>query len=165
MYDFPKCTMFLQKWILNLQDLPQSQNFETVPVYIVWQYYPHDNIVCIHMCDEYIKSIDSGVCHKPWSILWPIVQAYSLTIEDQVFQFVPSINILEQSGSKLLTIHLCLPILPFKFRDRPSKDLELCKAAPLSCLPVLSIAQCIFEHVLPCRGTTLLFCVKLFPHR
>ena len=31
-------------------------------------YYPHDNIVCIHMCDECLKSIDSGVCHRLWSI-------------------------------------------------------------------------------------------------
>ena len=60
MYDFRKCIMFLQKWILNLQDLPQSQSLETVPVCIVWQYYPHDNIVYIHMYDEYMKSIDSS---------------------------------------------------------------------------------------------------------
>ena len=60
--------MFLQKWILNLQDLPRSQSLETVPVCIVWQYFPHDNSVCIHTYDEYMKSIDSGVCHKPWSI-------------------------------------------------------------------------------------------------
>ena len=40
-YDFRKRTMFLQKWILNLQDLPQSQSLETVPVCIVWQYFPH----------------------------------------------------------------------------------------------------------------------------
>ena len=46
---------------MNLQDLPQSQSLETVPVCIVWQYYPHDNIVCIHKYDEYMKSIDSGV--------------------------------------------------------------------------------------------------------
>ena len=64
MYDFQKCTMFLQKWISNLQDLPQNQNLETVPVCIVWQYYPHDNTVCIHKYDEYMKSIDSGVCHR-----------------------------------------------------------------------------------------------------
>ena len=63
------CTMFLQKWISNLQDLPRSQSLETVPVCIVWQYFPHDNIVCIHTYDEYMKSIDSGVCHRPWSIL------------------------------------------------------------------------------------------------
>ena len=30
-----------------------------------------------------MKSIDSGVCHRPWSIFWWIVQAYSLTIEYQ----------------------------------------------------------------------------------
>ena len=55
--------------ILNLQDLPQSQSPETVPICIVLQYFPHDNIVCFHSCDEYVKSIDSDVCHKPWSIL------------------------------------------------------------------------------------------------
>ena len=31
-YDFRKCTMFLQKWISNLQDLPRSQSLETVPI-------------------------------------------------------------------------------------------------------------------------------------
>ena len=51
----------------NLQDLPQSQSLETVPVCIVWQSYTHSNTVCIHMCDECMKSIDSGVCHKLWS--------------------------------------------------------------------------------------------------
>ena len=69
MYDFQKWTMFLQKWISIFQDLPRSQSLETVPVCIVLQYYPHDNIVCIHMCDECMISIDSCVCHKLWSIL------------------------------------------------------------------------------------------------
>ena len=48
------------------QDLSRNQSLETVTVCIVWQYYPHDSIVCIHMRDEYMKSIDSGVCHKLW---------------------------------------------------------------------------------------------------
>ena len=48
--------------------LLRSQSLDTVPVFIVWQYFPHDNIVCIHKYDEYMKSIDSGVCHEPWSI-------------------------------------------------------------------------------------------------
>ena len=48
-----KRTMFLLKWILNLQDLPQNRSLETVPACIVLQYYPHDNTVCIHMCDEW----------------------------------------------------------------------------------------------------------------
>ena len=40
MYDFWKRTMFRQKRILNLQDLPQNRSLETVPVCIVLQYYP-----------------------------------------------------------------------------------------------------------------------------
>ena len=58
MYDFPKRTMFTQKWILNPQDLPQNRSLGTVPVATVLQYYPHDNIVCIHTYDEQMKSID-----------------------------------------------------------------------------------------------------------
>ena len=102
-YDFTKSTMFLQMPILNLQDLPQSQNLETIPVCIVLQCFPHDNMVCVHMYDEYTKSIDSGVCHKSWSILWLIVQVCSLTIEYKALQFVPSVNIAEQFGSTLVT--------------------------------------------------------------
>ena len=56
--------MFFQKWIVNPQDLLRSQNLETVPVFIVWQYYPHDIIVCIHTYDEFLKSIDPGVYHR-----------------------------------------------------------------------------------------------------
>ena len=96
--------MFHPKWILNLQDLPQSRSLETIQVCIVLQYYPHNNIVCIHMKDECMISIDSGVCHKLWSILWWIVRAYSLTIECQVVQFLPSISISEQFESMYLTI-------------------------------------------------------------
>ena len=104
MYGCQKHIMFSLKWILNLQDLLRSQSLETVPVCIVLQYYPHNNTVCIHMCDEYLKSIDSGVCHKPWSILWLIVQVCSLTKEYRVFQFLPKISISEKFESILLTI-------------------------------------------------------------
>ena len=69
MYDFRKHIMFSLTWILNLQDLPRSQSPETVPICIAYQYYPHSNTFCIHMCDECMKSIDSGVCHRLWSIL------------------------------------------------------------------------------------------------
>ena len=104
MYDFQKCTMFHQKWISNLQDLPRIQSLETVPICIVLQYYPHDNIVCIHKYDEFLKSIDSGVCHKPWSILCWILQAYLLTTEYQVVQFLQNISISEQFESRHVTI-------------------------------------------------------------
>ena len=63
-----KRTMFHPKWILIPQDLPQNQSLETVPICIALQYFPHNTIVCIHMCDECKKSNDSGVCHKLWSI-------------------------------------------------------------------------------------------------
>ena len=91
--------MFHPKWILNLQDLPRSQSPETVPVCIASQYFPHDNIVCIHLYDECMKLIDSGVCHKLWSILLWIARAYLLTIKYQVVQFLPNINISEQFES------------------------------------------------------------------
>ena len=96
MYGFRKCTMFLQKWILNLQNLPRSQSLETVPICIVWPYFPNDNIVCIHKYDEYMKSIDSNVCRKPWSIFRLILQTYLLTIEYRVVQFVSNLSISEQ---------------------------------------------------------------------
>ena len=104
MYDFQKYTMFLQKWILNPQDLPKNRSLETIPVCIVLQYYPHNNIVCIHMYDECKKSIDWRVCHKLWSILWWIVQVRSLTMEYQVFQYVPSVSMSEQFESILFII-------------------------------------------------------------
>ena len=44
--------MFLQKWILNPQDLLQNLSLESVPVCIVWQCFPHGNTVYIHMYDE-----------------------------------------------------------------------------------------------------------------
>ena len=50
---------------------------KTVPVCIVLQCYPHNSTVYIHTYDEHMKSIDSGVCHKLWSILLWIVRAYS----------------------------------------------------------------------------------------
>ena len=54
------------------------------------------------MCDEWKISIDSGVCHRLWSISWSIVQICSLTVEYRVFQYVPSTNISEQFESILL---------------------------------------------------------------
>ena len=57
-----------------------------------------------------------------------------------------------------------IPVPPFWTDGRPSKDEKLCKVAPHSCLPIHSIAQRIFEHVLPCCGTTLLFVREIMCH-
>ena len=88
----------------NLQDLLRSQCLETVPVCIVWQKNPQDNFVCIHMCDEYVKSIDSGVFSLALSILRLIVQACLQIMKYQVVQFVPSISISKLCESKHVTI-------------------------------------------------------------
>ena len=97
-------TRFRPMLISSLLRHQQNQKLEIIPIYIVVLCFPHDNIVCTHMCDECMKSIDSGVCHRPWSMLWLIVQAYLLTIEYHVVQFLPSISILEQFESIHVTI-------------------------------------------------------------
>ena len=95
-YDFRKCTEFLLMLILRLQSLLQNQSLETVPICIVWQCFPHDNTVCIHMCAECKRSNEIVMCHTLWSILLWIVRACLLTIRYQVVQFLPNINISEQ---------------------------------------------------------------------
>ena len=62
MYDFQKCTMFLQKWISNLQDLPQNRSLETVPVCIVLH---HITILFVFTCVmntwyQSIQAFDTG---------------------------------------------------------------------------------------------------------
>ena len=149
MYDFQKRTMFLQKWILNLQDLPRSQSLETVPICIVWQYFPHDNIVCTHSYDEKMKSIDSGVCHWLWSILWWILQVCSLTIEYLVVQSVPSISISEQFESIHVTILLQISNLLLWSGGHRCMEYILCRVVESSCLPTHSIFPHISWHDLP----------------
>ena len=71
--------MFLHKWILNPQNLPQNRSLETVRVCIVLQCYRRNNTVCIHMYDECNRSNDPGVCHRLWSIscLWCLKYPHS----------------------------------------------------------------------------------------
>ena len=44
------CTTFLQKWILNLQDLPQNQNPETVPICTCFSSISHMAILFVFTC-------------------------------------------------------------------------------------------------------------------
>ena len=71
-----------------------------------------------------------------------------------VYRCVPSTSMSRQFVSTLSIILQLIQALPFWIGDNPSRDLKLCRAAPLFCLPTRSISQRIFEHVLPCRGTT-----------
>ena len=114
-------------------------------------------IVGIHSCDECRKSALLIVCHMPESILCQISRPCRPTTECQIVQSVPNTTISRQFVSKLLANLQLFLVLPFRIDDRPNKDAKLCKVAPLSCLPIRSITQRIFEHVPPCHRTTLVY--------
>ena len=137
MCDFRKCTMFLQKWILNPQYLPRKQSLETIPICIVSQYYPHSNIVCIYMWDKCKILIDSSVCQSFWPIFLTIVQICSLTIKYNVVQFLPSTSISEQFESIHVTILQQISFLLHWSGGR---------VAGSSCLPAHNIAPHISSH-------------------
>ena len=132
-----------------------NRSLETVPTCIVWQFSPHDNVVCIHMCDECKRSNEIIVCHMFWSILWSIVQVCSLTIEYQVFQYVPSIIISEQFESILLTILPRVSLLLLLWNDdRQCMELILCGVVESFCLPTQKNVPHISWHDPPCHKTT-----------
>ena len=68
--DFRIRTMFHLEPISNLRDLLQCQNLETVTIWIVGLYFPHDNVIHIHIYDEYKRSNVLDVWHMLWPILW-----------------------------------------------------------------------------------------------
>ena len=85
------------------------------------------------------------------------------TIKCLVYHFVPSTSISRQFVTILLII-LQLIQVPVSWNgDHPSMDLKPCRAGPLFCLPVRSISQNIFEHVLPCHRTTQKSLREVFP--
>ena len=149
MYDFQKRTIFTRKWILNLQYLLRSQSLETIPVCIVWQHYTHDNVVCSHKYDEYMKSVDSSICHKLWSILWWIVRAYLLTIKNRVVQFFPGISISEQFESMYLKILQQILFNFFEVMVNQFMEKILCGVVESSCFLTHNIAPRISSHDLP----------------
>ena len=92
LFDFKKYTRVDLILILSLQGLMQNQNLETIQVCIVVLCYPHNNIACIHLCDECTRSNASIVCLKLWSTLWPHEQVCSQTTKYLVYQYVPKIQ-------------------------------------------------------------------------
>ena len=155
MFDFQKCTKLRLMLILSLQDSLQSLNLEITPIDNVEPHCPHDNVGGNHSWNEGRKLIMPVVCRMLESILWQIVPVCWLTTECQVDHFVHGTCNLIQYGSKLLTIHLYFPILPFWFGDRPNKDEKLCVVAPYFCLPIYNSITRIFERVPPCHRTTM----------
>ena len=104
MSGFRKCTEFHLISTSSPQGLLQNQSLQIILVCIAVLRSPHNNIACIHMCDEYKISNAPNVCHKLLSISFPHEQVCSQTIKYQVYQYVPNRDISEQCVSKLWTI-------------------------------------------------------------
>ena len=68
----------------------------------------------MNVCNQSIQAFVTGF----WSILWSVVQVYSLTVEYQVFQLVPNFNIFEQFESILVTILQQISFLLFFFKKK-----------------------------------------------
>ena len=94
------------------------------------------------------------ISRRLWSISWPIVQVYSLTIEYQVCQFVPSFSISEQFESILVTIPPRNSILLLWNDGHQDIELILCRVVESSWLPSHNIVLHISWHDLPYHRTT-----------
>ena len=57
----PKIPKIVLMFIMNLQRLQQNPSLEINLIDNVGLYYPHDNIVCSHLCDECKKSNELSV--------------------------------------------------------------------------------------------------------
>ena len=111
MFGFRKCTKFLLMLTSSLRGLLQNQSLETILVCIVVLCFPHNNIACIHMCDECQRSNAPNVCHMLLSISLPHEQVCSQTIKYQVYRYVPNTDVSEQFVSKLWTIHQLIQLV------------------------------------------------------
>ena len=67
-YDFQKRTMFLQKWILNLQDLPQkseswnSPSLHCLAVFATWQYCLYSQVWWIYEINRF-RGLSQALVH------------------------------------------------------------------------------------------------------
>ena len=169
LYETEVCFLHVQLvgtnvWLAKTHNVPPEVDFESsrshtktefeaVAACIVLQCYPHNNNICIHMCDGYKISNDLIVCQKLWSTLRLIVQVYSLTKEYQIFQYVPSTSISKQIESILLTIHPRISILLLWSDGRQDMGLILCRVILSSFLLTHSIVPHISWNDLQYRKT------------
>ena len=105
--------------------------------------------ICIHM---YMKSIDSGVCQRPWPILWWIVPAYLLTIEYQVVQFLPSISIQKNLRACIWQFSNRFHFF-FEMMNRHCMEWILCGVFKSFCSPIHKVVPHISLHD-QCHETT-----------
>ena len=96
----PKCTEFQLMLTLSIQSLLQNQSLEIIQICIVVLCFLHDNGACIHMCDECRKSTVQTFI----TCFGPFRDRTSKFVKYRVYQYELSIDISDQSVSKLLTI-------------------------------------------------------------
>ena len=101
-----------------------------------------------------MKAVDSGVCHRPWSILWWIVRAYSLTIEYQVVQFLPRKSISQKFESIHVTILQQISFLLLWSGGHRCMEWILCRVVESSYLPTHNIVPHTSWHDLLYHKTT-----------
>ena len=154
MLGFKRYIRLLPKLMLSPQGRQQNLSLGINLIDNAELCFPHHSVVCNHSCYECKKPTEPSVCRKPESILWLLLQVCWKTIKCLVYQFVPSTSISRQFVGIRWTMFPLIQVLLVWIDDHPSTDLKLCEAAPLFCVPTRSIAQRIFEHVLPCRRTT-----------
>ena len=113
MFYFRRYIEFTQKSILSIQGLQQSLSLGTIPINNTVPYYPHSNIACNHPCYECKRSNEPSVCHMLSSILWLLLPVCVRNMECLVYHLVPNKDISRKFVSRLLTILLPFPCLPF----------------------------------------------------
>ena len=126
-------------------------------------YYPHDNTIGSHSCDEYRISKELNVCHKLVSIWWPREQLCSRTKECQVYQFEPNTSIPRPFESIHRVILRLFPTPPSWSCDHPSKALKLCAIAMSFWLPIHNTSPRTSSMSFHVVGPRNRFCAKFHP--
>ena len=129
------------------------QVLKTILICNVVLCFPHDNIACIHMCNERKGSKVRNVCHMLWFISSLHEQVCSQNLKHQVYQYVLNADMSEQVVNKLWTILQLIHFLRLQIDDHRCMALRLCKIAHLFCSQVRNIFRSICSHDLPCFMT------------
>ena len=124
--DFRKYIEFLLLLTSSLPGLLQNRSLETIVICIVVLCFPHNNVACVLLCDECMRSNVLIVCHILLSISVPHEQVCSQTKEYQASQYVPNIDTSEQFVSKPQIILQLIHFILLKVDDHPCIAVRLC---------------------------------------
>ena len=118
-----------------------SPSLHFLAVLPTWQYCLYSHVI-MNIWNQSIQASVTG--YGPF--WWWIVQICLLTIEHQVFQYVPSTNISEQFEMILSTILPRISMLLLWNVGRQCKELILCRVVESFCSPTHNIVPHISWH-------------------